>query len=113
MLNNVSFSLLSGCNALDYGASIVTQVQQFYKSIRGKEATPETTPPLPNTPGLTAELRRYQCEAIAWMQEREGVGGAEGEKSNGALHMLWRKLPVQEPMETYFNPHTIRRDTLL
>lgn len=84
-------------------------MQQFYKRIRGKEATPidsDAMDTLLDIPGLTAELRRYQCQAIAWMLEREGVGG--GERNSEGLHVLWRKLPVQEPMETYFNPHVIK-----
>jgi hypothetical protein len=89
---------------------MVTQVQQFYKGIRGKEATPTqseaTHPLLLDVPGLTAELRRYQCEAVSWMLRREGVGAKEA--PGESLHVLWQELPVQEPFKTYFNSHTLR-----
>ncbi len=86
----------------------MTQIQQFYKSLQQHRGS-ETTPTLLDMPGLTAELRQYQCHAVSWMLAKEGVASVEGTGGGEKrLHVLWRKLPVQEPLESYFNPYTSR-----
>ena len=93
--------------ALDYGASVVIQVQQFYRSVQ--QGASETTPTLPEMPILATELRRYQRQAVSWMLAREGAGQEIGGGGGGeTLHMLWRQIPVQQPWQCYFNPYTTR-----
>ena len=59
-------------------------------------------------PGLTAELRGYQCKAVQWMLDREkGVEMKSGPQSS-LLHPLWRELSVPPSGTLYFNPHTGR-----
>ena len=73
------------------GVSVVTQVKQFYDDVRCRRSSEiplnETETPPTIIPGLLASLRGYQRSALAWMLNREGVGGGDV-TNNSQLHPL-------------------------
>jgi len=99
--------------------SIVAKIRQFYTDVQqrrredlGGASDPEWDPS-PVLPELTAVLRRYQSRAVAWMLQKEGVAGEDGEEvetgGKEPLHLLWMEIPASATgldYPVYFNLYT-------
>ena len=98
------------------GVSVVTQVKQFYDDVRCRRLASSSEIPLNETetpptviPGLLASLRGYQRSALAWMLNREGVGGG-GVTNSRQLHPLWKRVPypASGQEQLFFNPFSAK-----